>query len=251
MSAAALLPDRQPAHLTETACERSTLWQGHFLRLQRDCVRLPDGRQAWREYLHHPGAVMVIPCLDDGRLVVERQYRYPVQQAMIEFPAGKRDAGESAIVCAVRELREETGYTAREWARAGVLHPAIGYADECIEIWFARGLQAGPRALDDGEHLDVLVVDAEALLAAVRDGVVTDGKTLAGLLWWQRVSTGAWPLQWRTTDAWLGDDARSANMPAGAVVGAMGDRGGLADGLALPEACAGRVPATSGAGAGT
>ncbi|TSE33638.1 NUDIX domain-containing protein [Tepidimonas charontis] len=202
MSNATLLPERQPPHLTETACERTTVWRGHFLQLRRDRVRLPDGRQAWREYLHHPGAVMIIPLLDDGRVVVERQYRYPVAQAMIEFPAGKRDAGEAAIVCAERELREETGYTAREWARAGVLHPAIGYADESIEIWFARGLQAGPRALDDGEHLDVLCVEGQALLDAVRDGRVTDGKTLAGLLWWERVHSGRWSLDWWPARHW-------------------------------------------------
>ncbi len=201
MADAPLLPTLQPPHLTETVCERTTVWEGAFLHLHRDRVQLPDGRLAWREYLHHPGAVMVIPLLDDGRLLVERQYRYPVQRAMIEFPAGKLDPGETPLVCAQRELREETGYTAREWARAGVLHPAIGYADEFIEIWFARGLQVGPRALDEGEHLDVLAVDGEVLLAAVRDGVVTDGKTLAGLLWWVRVRAGQWSLPWQDVGA--------------------------------------------------
>lgn len=199
---AALVPDRHPPHLAERTVEEAQVWHGSFLSLRRDVVALPDGRRAVREYIQHPGAVMVVPVLDDGRLVLERQYRYPVRRAMIEFPAGKLDPGESAFACAERELREETGYQADEWARAGVLHPAIGYADEFIEIWFARRLQAGERALDDGEQLDVLAVPPDELLQAVCAGEVTDGKTLAALLWWQNVASGAWPLAWRAAAQW-------------------------------------------------
>lgn len=195
-----LLPELQPRHLQEVRLDSSTVYQGHFLHAKRDTVVLPDGSQSVREYIVHPGAVMVIPLLDDGRVVVERQYRYPVQRAMIEFPAGKLDPGESVLACAQRELWEETGYRAREWARAGVLHPVIAYATEVIEIWFARGLTAGERQLDAGEFLDVLAVEPNLLLNACRDGTVTDAKTLTGMLWLQNVLTGAWTLDWQVPD---------------------------------------------------
>jgi len=192
-----LLPELQPAHLKETRLDSATVYRGHFLHAVRDTVRLPNGERGVREYVQHPGAVMIIPLLDDGRVVVERQYRYPLQRAMIEFPAGKLDPGEDILACARRELREETGYVAREWARAGVLHPVLAYADEFIEIWFARGLTLGERELDAGEFLDVLAVSPAQLLEAARDGIVTDAKTLTGLLWLQNLLAGAWSLEWR------------------------------------------------------
>jgi ADP-ribose pyrophosphatase len=140
---------------------------------------------------------MIVPLLDDGRLVVERQWRYPLQRAMIEFPAGKLEAGEPVLECAIRELVEETGYRAAEWARAGLLHNAIAYSSEGIEVWFARGLVAGERRLDPGEFLDVFVASAEELDAAARSGAITDAKTLIGLLWLQNWRAGRWPLEWR------------------------------------------------------
>lgn len=200
-----LLPDRQAPHLRERTLASACVWRGHFLSVHCDEVTLPDGRRATREYVRHPGAVLIVPALPDGRLVVERQYRYPVRQAVIEFPAGKRDPRESAFCCAQRELWEETGYRATQWARVGVLHPTIGYSDEVIEIWFARGLQAGERRLDDGEFLDVLAVPPDELLAAVPRGEVTDGKTLTALLWWQNVASGAWPIDWRDAAAWAAE----------------------------------------------
>jgi len=129
--------------------------------------------------------------------VLERQYRYPVGQVMIEFPAGKLDAGEDPWVCAQRELLEETGYRAVEWARAGVLHPVIAYSTEVIDIWFARGLTLGNRQLDEEEFLDVFTATPDELMAWCRDGQVTDGKTLTGALWLQNVLSGVWPLQWQ------------------------------------------------------
>ena len=183
-------------HLVEHFVERAELLQGTFLRVLRDTVRLPSGHRATREYVVHPGAVMVIPLLDDGRIVMERQYRYPVQRVMLEFPAGKLDAGETVFDCARRELFEETGYSAREWARAGQLHPVISYSTEFIDIWFARGLTAGERALDEGEFLDVVLVDMPTLLNGCCDGSVTDAKTLTGALWLQNVISGAWLLDW-------------------------------------------------------
>lgn len=184
-------------HLAERCVESSVAWRGHFLDVRRDMVRLPDGRMAGREYIVHPGAVMIVPIVDDRHVVMEKQFRYPMGRAMLELPAGKLDAGEPPLVCARRELREETGYTAKEWARAGILHNAIAYSTEGIEIWFARGLQAGTKELDEGEFLDVLVLSDEQLETGVRDGSITDAKTMIGLLYLQKYRSGAWPLDWQ------------------------------------------------------
>ena len=186
--------------LTETKISSESLFQGSFLHAFRDHVSLPDGTLAFREYVVHPGAVMVIPLLtrDDGELVVvmERQFRYPVGRLMIEFPAGKLDTGETTFNCAQRELLEETGYSALEWARAGVMHPVIAYSTEFIEIWFARELSTGPQSLDEGEFLEVYTATPAQLLQWCRDGQVTDAKTLAGAMWLQNYLSGAWPLNW-------------------------------------------------------
>ena len=185
-------------HLNEITTFSEEILKGSFLHAMRDAVQLPDGTHTTREYVIHPGAVMIVAQLDDGRLVLERQYRYPVKAVMIEFPAGKLDAGEDSLACAKRELREETGYTARQWAKAGVLHPVISYSTEFIDIWFARDLSAGQRKLDPGEFLDVFTATPAELLAWCRSGEVTDAKTLTGALWLQNVSAGAWTLDWQT-----------------------------------------------------
>ena len=189
-------------HLIERRVHQEKLLSGHFLKVMRDTVQLPNQNLATREYVVHPGAVMVIPMLDtpDGlRLVMERQFRYPVGQVMTEFPAGKLDPGEDPWLCAQRELLEETGYTARQWARAGVLHPVIAYSTEVIEIWFAKDLTLGERQLDTDEFLDVFTATPAELMAACQQGLLTDAKTLTGLLWLQNVQSGQWPLQWQTT----------------------------------------------------
>ena len=185
-------------HLRETLVESRQVYQGHFLDVRCDQVRLPSGALAQREYIRHPGAGMIVPMLDDGSVVVERQFRYPMNRVMTEFPAGKLDAGEPPLSCAVRELREETGYRANHWAYAGVLHNAIAYSNEGIEVWFARGLQAGVRHLDDGEFLDVTTSTLEVLEEQACSGELTDAKTLIGLLWLRQWRDGRWPLVWQT-----------------------------------------------------
>jgi len=187
----------EDAHLVERTLSQQEILKGHFLHAFRDQVALPDGHTAVREYVVHPGAVMILAFTDDGHLVMERQYRYPMRQVMIEFPAGKLDPGEDQLVCACRELLEETGYQAREWAYAGVLHPVISYSTEFIGIWFARGLHAGARQLDAGEFLDVFTATPTDLLQWAREGRITDAKTLTGLLWLQNHLRGDWPLTWQ------------------------------------------------------
>jgi len=200
-------------HLREELVSSQQVYRGHFLDVRRDEVRLPDGKLAAREYVVHPGAVMIVPLLDDGRLVVERQFRYPMGRVMREFPAGKLDAGEPPLHCAVRELLEETGYRAREWARAGILHNAIAYSNEGIEVWFARGLELGERQLDAGEFLDVEIASLAELEDQAQRGELTDAKTLIGLLWLQNWQSGRWQLAWQMTPERVATEALHIMQP--------------------------------------
>lgn len=177
--------------LVEHTLESRLVYQGQFLRVYEDTVRCPDGHVAPREYLRHPGAVMMVPVLDDGRLVLERQFRYPLGRSIVEFPAGKIDSGEHILACAQRELREETGYVAREWTYLGGFHNAVGYCDEKIEVYLARGLTQQSAASDDGEVLEVFTATLDELLGWIDAGRVTDVKTIVGAYWLRRFLAGA------------------------------------------------------------
>jgi ADP-ribose pyrophosphatase len=167
--------------LSERFLAGAKVFEGCFLRVHRDRVRLPDGSETEREYVLHPGAVAIVAWLDDGRIILERQHRYPHRRDFIEVPAGKREAGEAALLTAQRELREETGYVASEWRRLGVIHNAIAYSDEAIEIYEARGLEQRTASLDQGEFLEVLALPFDEALAMARDGRITDAKTISAL----------------------------------------------------------------------
>jgi ADP-ribose pyrophosphatase len=170
--------------LTEHFISGERVYDGVLLKVQRDVVRLPDGSQGTREYIRHPGAVAIVPVFDDGRVLLERQFRYPHRRVFIELPAGKLEPGEPHLDTAKRELLEETGYTAAEWTRLGVIHTAIAYTDEAIEMFLARKLQPeGKAKLDAGEFVETMSVPFGEAIEMVRDGRITDAKSVAGLLW--------------------------------------------------------------------
>ncbi len=175
------------SHLEETQLDNETVFRGVLLDVQRDQVRLPSGASSVREYIRHPGAVVVLAQLPDGRLLFERQFRYPLRRVFLELPAGKIDPGESILRTAQRELLEETGYHARDWAHLGTLHPCIGYSDERIEIFHATGLEClGEQALDHNEFIELLTLTPEDARHAVFDGRITDAKTISALYWLTR-----------------------------------------------------------------
>ena len=169
--------------LTEHFVAGEEVYGGRFIRVRRDVVRLPDGAETPREYVQHPGAVAIVALFDDGRVLLERQHRYPHRRDFIEIPAGKLEPNEPHAETAKRELLEETGYVAAEWTRLAVIHPTIAYSDEAIELWLAKGLEKREAQLDAGEFLEVLALPFDEAIAMVRDGCITDGKSVAGLLW--------------------------------------------------------------------
>jgi ADP-ribose pyrophosphatase len=165
-------------HLREHRISSEEVYSGKFLYLKKDIVKLPDGNSTYREYLIHPGAVAIMPILNDGRILLERQFRYPVDAAMIEIPAGKLELGEDPLLCAQRELIEETGYSAKSWEFLGRIHPVISYATETIDIYLAKDLTLGERSLDEGEFLDVFAATLDEMHEWIASGKITDVKTI-------------------------------------------------------------------------
>ena len=179
-------------HLVENRVDTREVYRGYFLNVQSDTVRLPNGKDTTREYIRHPGAVVILPIFADGSVLLERQFRYPMDRVFIELPAGKIDPGEDPLECAKRELKEETGYTASDWRFLCTIHNAIAYCDEHLDIFVATGLTAGASQLDDGEFLEVFTATQAELLTWVREGKVTDVKTVIGAFWLEKLASGIW-----------------------------------------------------------
>lgn len=180
--------------LKETRIDTSLVYQGDFMVVHKDKVRLPDGGTSSREYITHPGAVAVLAILDNGNLVMERQFRYAPQREFIELPAGKIDHGEDILLTAQRELLEETGYVASEWIHLTTAWPCIGYADERMEYFVARGLTHQGRKLDEGEFLEVFELSLVEALEWIRQGKINESKTMVGLFWLEKYLNGWQPL---------------------------------------------------------
>jgi ADP-ribose pyrophosphatase len=178
--------------LKETELSSDTVFRGHLLHVKHDRVMLPNGSETGREYIVHPGAVLVVPLLDNGQLVFERQFRYPLRKTFIELPAGKIDPDEDPLATGKRELLEETGYTAREWQYLTTLHPCIGYSDERILVYLATGLQEGRHCRDHDESLEIFTLSLQQAMLAMQRGEISDGKTMIALFWAEKHLQGAW-----------------------------------------------------------
>lgn len=186
------MAQRKTADFSETPLGSEPVFDGVLLHVRRDTVRLPNGKEATREYIRHPGAAMIIARPDPDTIVLERQFRYPLARHFIELPAGKIDRGEEPLATAQRELREECGYTAATWRHLTTLHPCIAYADERIELYLADGLTQVGAALDEDEFLEVMTVPLTQALDWVRDGTITEAKAVTGLLWAEKIRKGEW-----------------------------------------------------------
>ena len=186
------LKAEQNPHLAEIKTEGMLVYQGSFLQVEKDTVKLPNDHLTTREYIKHPGAVVILPLLDNGNIILERQFRYPLNQVFIELPAGKIDPGEDSLVCAKRELHEETGYTANHWKFLCTIHNAIAYSDEHLDIYLAKGLVAGDAQLDQEEFLEVFDAPLDDVLNWIKSGKITDVKTIIGVFWLEKVLQNVW-----------------------------------------------------------
>ncbi len=176
--------------LKETRLDSMAMYEGNFIKVFKDNVQLPDGSVSTREHIAHPGAVAVLAILDNGDLLMERQFRYAPQREFIELPAGKIDHGEDILLTAQRELLEETGYIASDWTHLTTAWPCIGYANERMEYFLARGLTYQGRQLDDGEFLEVFELSLTDALDWIRQGKINDSKTMVGIFWLEKILNG-------------------------------------------------------------
>lgn len=170
-----------PLNLVEECISSEIIASGGMLTVKCDQVRLPNGHVGQREYVIHPGAVVVVPMLANGHIVLERQFRYPLGRVFIELPAGKIDAGEDTLTTGQRELLEETGYQASHWVKLGAVHPCIGYSNEVIYVYLAYRLHAGKHRPDEDESLEIFEQGFTETLDQIQSGEITDAKTIAAL----------------------------------------------------------------------
>ncbi|MCD8339620.1 MAG: NUDIX hydrolase [Burkholderiales bacterium] len=180
--------------LEEEVISSREIYNGRFLHLMQDEVRVPGGVHTFREYLRHPGAAGIVALLDNGNVIMERQWRHPLRRAFYEIPAGKLDPNEAPLVCAKRELIEETGHEAANWYRLGRFNNAIGYSNEEITIFLAKNLKKVPQKLDVGEVLEVIEIPWQELVAKCCNGEIMDVKTIVGALWLEKVMNGTMKL---------------------------------------------------------
>lgn len=177
---------------TEKRVSGRSVFDGRLLKVRVDEVELPDGGRSVREYVLHPGAVVMLALTAAGEILIERQFRYPLGAHMLELPAGKIEPGEDPLVTAQRELLEETGYRAARWTYLATAHPCVGYSDERLLFYLAEELAFEGARLDHGEFLETLRVPLAQALDWVRSGKVTDGKTVVGLFWADQLQRGEW-----------------------------------------------------------
>ncbi len=178
--------------LTEKQLSTSNVYDGRLLHVREDQVALPNGNTTTREYIVHPGAVVVVPLLDNGDVLMVRQLRYPLNRDFHELPAGKIDSGEDVLACGQRELLEETGYAAQDWKFLTTIHPCIGYSDERILIYLAQGLSEHGHRRDEDEFLENVRLPLETAMEWVRDGRISDVKTIIGLFWAEKIVEKRW-----------------------------------------------------------
>lgn len=181
-------------NLYEHPLNSTKVYTGTLLHVHRDEVRLPDGKTSVREYIRHPGAVVVLPLTQSGELILERQHRYPLGRDFIEVPAGKIDPGEQTLACAQRELLEETGYKAQDWRYITTVYPCIGFADERLVYYLAQDLAFEGHQRDDDEFLEIFSLPLDRALAMVQTGEICESKTIIGLFWLEKILSGAWPI---------------------------------------------------------
>jgi ADP-ribose pyrophosphatase len=175
---------------TEKKISSEFVYEGRLFDVKKDIVALPDGKTSDREYVIHPGAVMVVPVIEPASVLLERQYRYPLHAHFYELPAGKKEPGEDPAITAKRELLEETGYVAQEWRHLGTLHPSVGYSDEVVDLYLATKLRYEKQNTDDGEFLEVLILPVAQAIEWVKRRKITEVKTIVGLLWLDRILHG-------------------------------------------------------------
>ena len=183
---------RKQPDFTEHTFSSRTVYQGRLLHVLEDTVRLPDGRTSAREYIRHPGAVMMVALTEDDRALLVRQFRYPMRRHFIEIPAGKMEPGEEPLATAQREFREECGFDATSWQHLTTIHPCIGYSDERIELYLAHHLTPVAAGPDDGEFLETIQLGFAEALDWVRAGRITDVKSIIGLMWADKLRRGEW-----------------------------------------------------------